>query len=60
MSEHQPTDEIMRGISYEPVPGFPSHHRWWRIELAYGRPICSPSLCVQGFTFWLGERALYG
>mgnify|MGYP003353387833 CR=1 FL=1 len=52
-------DEIMRGISYEPVPGFTTHHRWRRLELAYGRP-CGPSYCMQAFTFWLGERAIYG
>lgn len=56
-------DEIMRAVSYEPwqAPGVKQyHHRWWRIELAYGRPFCSPSVCVQGFTFWLGEAAYHG
>ncbi len=55
-------DEIMRGISYEPwqATDGPYHHRWWRLEQAYGRPLCSPSVCMTGFTFWLGERAIYG
>lgn len=55
-------DEIMRGISYEPWQATDGlyHHRWWRLEQAYGRPLCSPSVCMTGFTFWLGERAIYG
>lgn len=55
-------DLIMRAISYEPwqAPGVTQYHyRWRRIELAYGRPFCSPSVCVQGFTFWLGDGALH-
>lgn len=53
-------DIIMRGISYVPVDGPYTHRRWWRIELAQELQPLPPSACIQGFTFWLGERAIYG
>lgn len=53
-------DIIMRGLSYEPVSGPYTHRRWWRIELAHQEQPMGPSGCIQAFTFWLGERAIYG
>ncbi len=58
---HQGTrdDIIMRALSYAPVDGPYTHRRWWRIEIAHAEQPMGPSGCIQGFTFWLGERALY-
>ncbi len=61
MNDRTPDEIVMRGLSYVPVDGPYTHRRWWRIELAHEelKPL-PPSACIQGFTFWLGERAIYG
>lgn len=59
MTEQTTRDDIiMRALSYAPV-GPITHRRWWRIEIAHDEQPMPASGCIQGFTFWLGERALY-